>query len=83
MYGSIKAQHQRTILLDFIVHLADYDLLGRADRLFAKDRRTAGAAIACVASDAGSAARSKRRLYLVRFVDLIAHLKACMARAYA
>ncbi|WP_193315601.1 hypothetical protein [Janthinobacterium aquaticum] len=38
IYGSIEAQHQRTILLDFINHLADHDRMGRADLLFAKDR---------------------------------------------
>jgi sulfotransferase len=38
IYGSIEAQHQRTILLDFIDHLADYDRFGRADMLFAKDK---------------------------------------------
>ena len=38
IYGSIEAQHQRTILVDFIDHLADYDRFGRADMLFAKDR---------------------------------------------
>jgi sulfotransferase len=38
IYGSIEAQHQRTILVDFIDHLADYDRFGRADMLFAKDK---------------------------------------------
>jgi hypothetical protein len=38
IYGSIEAQHQNTILLDFIDHLADYDRFGRADVLFAKDK---------------------------------------------
>jgi len=33
-----RAQHQRTILVDFIDHLADFDRLGRADMLFAKDK---------------------------------------------
>src|ERR1700689_4642969 len=38
IYGSIEARHQRTILVDFIDHLADYDRFGRADMLFAKDK---------------------------------------------
>ncbi|MGC1524218.1 MAG: sulfotransferase, partial [Steroidobacteraceae bacterium] len=38
IYGSIEAQHQRTILVDFIDHLADFDRAGRADALFAKDQ---------------------------------------------
>lgn len=37
IYGSIEAQHQRTILIDFIDHLADFDRFGRADMRFAKD----------------------------------------------
>ena len=38
IYGSIEAQHQRTILVDFVDQLADYDRFGRADMLFAKDK---------------------------------------------
>jgi sulfotransferase len=38
LYGSIEAQNQRTILVDFIDHLADFDRFGRADMLLAKDK---------------------------------------------
>ena len=38
IYGSIEAQHQRTILVDFADHLADFDRFGWADMLFAKDK---------------------------------------------
>ena len=38
IYGSIEAQHQKTLLLDFNDQLADYDRFARADALFAKDK---------------------------------------------
>ena len=34
IYGSIEAQHQKTILLDFPDHLANFSRYGRADKLF-------------------------------------------------
>ena len=37
VYGSIEAQHQRTILIDFPDHTANHDRYNRADVLFAKD----------------------------------------------
>jgi sulfotransferase len=37
IYGSVEAQHQRTILLDFPDHTANHDRYNRADVLFAKD----------------------------------------------
>jgi len=36
-YGSVEAQHQRTILIDFPDHTANHDRYNRADALFAKD----------------------------------------------
>lgn len=37
VYGSVEAQHQRTILIDFPDHTASHDRYNRADVLFAKD----------------------------------------------
>lgn len=37
VYGSIEAQHQRTILIDFPDHTANHDRYNRADVQFAKD----------------------------------------------
>ena len=37
VYGSVEAQHQRTILIDFPDHTANHDRYNRADVLFAKD----------------------------------------------
>ena len=37
VYGSVEAQHQRTLLIDFADHSAAQDRYGRADVLFGKD----------------------------------------------
>ncbi|MEO1519229.1 MAG: sulfotransferase [Cyanobacteria bacterium J06633_2] len=36
IYGSVEAQHQKTLLLDFPDHLANLSRYGRADKLFAE-----------------------------------------------
>ncbi len=82
IYGSIEAQHQRTILLDFIDHLADYDRLGRADMLFAKDR-TIGAPLTSIHSVIDLPPAVQQRLYFVRFEDLVERPVACMSHLYA
>jgi sulfotransferase len=82
IYGSIEAQHQKTILLDFVDHLADYDRLGRADMLFAKDR-TIGAPLSSVHAVQDLPEEIKKRLYFVRFEDLMAQPAACMSHLYA
>ncbi|OYO27829.1 sulfotransferase [Janthinobacterium sp. PC23-8] len=82
IYGSIEAQHQRTILLDFIDHLADYDRLGRADMLFAKDR-TIGAPLTSIHSVIDLPLAVQQRLYFVRFEDLVERPVACMSHLYA
>jgi sulfotransferase len=77
IYGSIEAQHQRTILLDFIDHLADYDRFGRADILFAKDKAIGSPLISLHAvPDLPRAVQE--RLYFLRFEDLMARPAACM-----
>jgi sulfotransferase len=82
VYGSIEAQHQRTVLLDFIDHLADYDRFGRADMLFAKDKAIGAPLISLHAvMDLPSAVRE--RLYFLRFEDLIERPAACMSHVYA
>lgn len=82
IYGSIESQHQRTILLDFIDHLADFDRMGRADMLFGKDR-TIGSPLAALATVQDLPESVRQRLYFVRFEDLIAQPAACMAHLYA
>jgi sulfotransferase len=81
IYGSIEAQHQKTILVDFIDHLADYDRLGRADMLFAKDK-VIGAPLISLAAVQDLPEEVKARLFFVRFEDLAANPVACMERVH-
>lgn len=81
IYGSIEAQHQKTILLDFIDHLADFDRFGRADMLFAKDKAVGAPMISLHAvQDLPEAV--KKRLYFLRFEDLMEQPTACMLHLY-
>ena len=82
IYGSIEAQHQRTILVDFIDHLADYDRFGRADMLFAKDKAIGAPLISLHAvPDLPKAVQD--HLYFLRFEDLVSQPVACMSHIYA
>lgn len=82
VYGSVEAQHQRTILLDFIDHLADYDRLGRADMLFGNDR-TIGSPLGHLQAVLDLPAEVQQKLYVVRFEDLMARPAECMSHLYA
>lgn len=82
IYGSIEAQHQRTILVDFIDHLADNDRFGRADMLFAKDK-TIGAPLTSLHAIPDLPKKVHERLYFVRFEDLMEQPAACMSHLYA
>lgn len=82
IYGSIEAQHQRTILVDFIDHLADFDRFGRADMLFAKDKAI-GAPLISLHAVPDLPKRVQERLYFLRFEDLIERPGACMSHIYA
>ena len=82
IYGSIEAQHQRTILLDFIDHLADFDRFGRADILFAKDK-SIGAPLISLHAVPDLPKPVQERLYFVRFEDLMEQPAACMSHIYA
>jgi sulfotransferase len=81
IYGSIEAQHQRTILIDFIDHLADYDRFGRADMLFAKDKAI-GAPLISLHAVPDLPKKVQERLFFVRFEDLMAQPVACMSHIY-
>ena len=82
IYGSIEAQHQRTIFLDFIDHLADFDRFGRADQLFAKDK-TIGAPMISLHAVPDLPKVVQEHLYFVRFEDLVDQPIACMSHIYA
>ena len=82
IYGSIESQHQRTILVDFIDHLADYDRFGRADMLFAKDKAI-GAPLISLHAVVDLPKQVQERLYFVRFEDMMEKPAACMSHIYA
>lgn len=82
VYGSIEAQHQRTILLDFIEPLADHDRFSRADTLFARDKAI-GAPLNALQAVADLPAAVQERLFFVRFEDLTAQPQACLQRIHA
>src|SRR5487761_462761 len=81
IYGSIEAQHQRTILIDFIDHIADFDRFGRADMLFAKDKAI-GAPLVSLHAVLDLPKPVQERLYFVRFEDLMTQPAACMSHIY-
>ena len=81
IYGSIESQHQKTILVDFIDHLADYDRFGRADALFAKDK-SIGAPMISLHAVQDLPDSVKQRLYFLRFEDLMANPAGCMSHLY-
>jgi sulfotransferase len=81
IYGSIEAQHQRTIAIDFIDHLADFDRMGRADMLFAKDKAI-GAPLISVHAVLDLPKAVQDRLYFVRFEDLMDRPVACMSHIF-
>ena len=81
VYGSIEAQHQKTILMDFIDHLADFDRLGRADQLFAKDKAI-GAPLSSIQAVQDLPQAVKNRIYFVRFEDLMGKPVETMERVY-
>lgn len=81
IYGSIEAQHQRTILVDFIDHLADFDRLGRADVLFSKEKAI-GSPLISLHAVQDLPPEVQKRLYFLRFEDLIKQPAACMSHIY-
>ncbi len=82
IYGSIESQHQKTILVDFIDHLADFDRFGRADQLFAKDK-SIGAPLSSVLAVQDLPQSVKDRIYFVKFEDLTVQPEQTMAAVYA
>jgi sulfotransferase len=82
IYGSIEAQHQRTILVDFIDHLADFDRFGRADMLFAKDK-SIGAPLISLHAVADLPKTVQERLYFLRFEDLMEQPTKCLSHITA
>ncbi|MDR3580134.1 MAG: sulfotransferase [Oryzomonas sp.] len=82
IYGSIESQHQKTILVDFIDHLADFDRFGRADQLFAKDK-SIGAPLSSVLAVQDLPQSVKDRVYFVKFEDLVTRPMETMSNVYS
>ena len=82
IYGSIETQHQKTMLIDFVEHLADFDRFGRADMLFAKDQAI-GAPLISLHAVPDLPPEVQKRLYFLRFEDLMRQPVACMSHVYA
>jgi sulfotransferase len=70
VYGSVEAQHQRTILMDFPDHTANHDRYNRADALFAKDG-VIGNPLRAVEAVQDLPAATQQRIHLVVFERLM------------
>jgi sulfotransferase len=81
IYGSIEAQHQRTILVDFIDHLADSDRFTRADILFSKDKAI-GSPLTALQAVTDLPKSVQERLYYLRFEDLMDDPAPCMGHLF-
>lgn len=78
VYGSIEAQHQRTILIDFPDHTANHDRYNRADVLFAKDG-VIGNPLRALEAVQDLAIPIQQRIHLVIFERLMRDPLAAMA----
>ena len=76
--GSMEARHQKTILLDYVDGLADFDRFGRTDALFGKGR-VVGDALVSLNAVNDLPAPVRERLYFLRFEDLMADPQATFA----
>jgi sulfotransferase len=81
IYGSIEAQHQKTLLLDFPDHLASLSRHARADKLFADDG-VIGAPLKAIEATQDISESLQKRLYYVVFEHLIQDPIAVMQDIY-
>jgi sulfotransferase len=81
IYGSVEAQHQRTILIDFPDHTANHDRYNRADVLFAKDG-VIGNPLRAIEAIQDLAKEVQQRIHLVNFERLMRDPLATMAEVY-
>ena len=79
--GSIEAQHQKTLLLDFPDHLANLSRYARADKLFAADG-VIGAPLKAIESMQDMPETLQQRLFYVVFEDLVQNPQAVMGKIY-
>ncbi|HEY2396619.1 MAG TPA: sulfotransferase [Rudaea sp.] len=81
VYGSIEAQHQRTILIDFPDHTANHDRYNRADVLFAKDG-VIGNPLRALEAVQDLPIAIQQRIHLVTFERLMRDPLEAMADVY-
>src|SRR4051812_5068687 len=82
VYGSVEAQHQRTILIDFPDHTANHDRYNRADVLFAKDG-VIGNPLRAIEAIQDLGPDVQQRIRLVKFEQLVRDAPAVMAETFA
>ena len=70
VYGSVEAQHQRTILIDFPDHIANHDRYNRADALFAKDG-VIGSPLRAIEAIQDLSPAVQQRIRVVKFEQLV------------
>jgi sulfotransferase len=81
IYGSVEAQHQKTILLDFPDHLANLSRYGRADKLFA-DQGIIGGPLRSIEALQDVDTQLQQQLYYVVFEHLMQDPVAVMQGIY-
>ncbi|MBE9064369.1 sulfotransferase [cf. Phormidesmis sp. LEGE 11477] len=81
VYGSVEAQHQKTLLLDFPDHLANLSRYDRADRLFAA-KGVVGEPMQSMIALQDLGTELQNRLYYVVFEHLMQDPAAVMGGIY-
>lgn len=81
IWGSIEAQHRKTLLFDFVDHLAKLTPIDRANRLFAPDG-VVGEPLRSLEAIQDRDAELQSRLYYVVFEDLISRPQEAMQDIY-
>lgn len=81
VYGSIEAQHQKTLLLDFPDHLAGLSRFDRATKLFEGDG-VVGAPLQSIAALQDLDSQLQQRLYYVVFEQLLSEPLVVMQGIY-
>ncbi len=77
IYGSIEAQHQRTLLLDFPDHLANLSRYGRAESLFGSSG-VVGAPLRSIESLQDIDSQLQQHLFYIIFEDLLSEPQRVM-----
>ena len=81
IYGSVEAQHQKTLLIDFPDHLANHSRYDRGDALF-KNSGVIGKPLKALLAVQDLPASLRERIYHVKFERLVQDPAATMADIY-